>query len=87
MASLALPWVSVSPKRALMEPASSAMPSAVMPAPFNACSTLASVVVSTLTVDLLLEICTAGASPKKLGNVYSAAISSTTTIRTYFQAG
>ena len=56
MASLARPWMSVLPKRALMEPASSVMPSAAMPACWSACSTLASVVVSTLTVDLLLEI-------------------------------
>jgi hypothetical protein len=42
---------------------------------------------STLVVDLTLDTCTAGASPKKLGSVYKAAISSATTMMAYFQAG
>lgn len=51
----------------------------------SAASTCASVSAPSLTVALPLDTCTAGASPKKLGNVYRKPMASATTITTYFQ--
>jgi hypothetical protein len=53
----------------------------------SAASTCESVPESSLTVALPLDTCTAGASPKKLGNVYTRPMTSATSIATYFQRG
>jgi hypothetical protein len=45
------------------------MASGLMPAAASACSTRTCVVLSTFTVALPAETCTAGASPKKFGRV------------------
>jgi hypothetical protein len=60
---LALIWVSVSLKRALIELLSNCTKSGVRPACFSACSTRAVTALSTFTVALPLDTCTAGASP------------------------
>ena len=61
--------------------------SGVICAEASADSTWVSVVESSLTVALPLDTCTAGDSPKKLGNVYRRPMASATTITTYFQSG
>jgi hypothetical protein len=66
---LALSWVSVLLKRALIELPSNVMASGSIPAALRASCTRAWVAVSTLTVALAADTCTAGASPKKLGRV------------------
>lgn len=56
-------------------------------AAFSACSTLARVVLSTLTDARVEDTCTAGASPKKFGRVYNPPTSSAIRMITYFQTG
>ncbi len=68
-ASLALSCVSVLSNRALIELPSKVMASTVIPAALSASCTRTCVALSTLTVDLADDTCTAGASPKKLGRV------------------
>ena len=85
--SLARNWVSVSRKRTLTELLSRNRPVFSMPAAFSAASTRARVCVSTFSVALPLETCTAGASPKKFGSVYSSPKTSAIVMIAYFQAG
>jgi len=66
---LALSWVSVSRKRALIDVPSKVMASGSIPAALSTSWTRAWVAASTLTVALPGDTCTAGASPKKLGRV------------------
>ncbi len=69
MASLALRWVSRSPKRAFTELPSNCTKSAVRPASFKICAMRGASDESTFTMVLPLLTCTAGASGKKLGSV------------------
>jgi hypothetical protein len=85
--SFALSCVSVSAKRKRTLFASSTVPVIWICADLSACSTRASSAASTLTVDLALEICTAGDSPKKFGSVYSSATRIAIAISVYFQTG
>ena len=53
----------------------------------SAVSTADSVVESSLTVALPLDTCTAGASPNRLGSVYTRPMTRATSITAYFQRG
>ncbi len=68
-ASLALSCSSVVSSRTRTELPSKAKARGVMPAALSASSAFCKVEVSTLTVALPEDTCTAGASPKKLGKV------------------
>jgi hypothetical protein len=87
IASLALICVSVSAKRAFAELPSNCTKSALMPAPLNADSMRGTTPASSLSVALPLDTCTAGASPKKLGSVYSSPTTSAIASSRYFHSG
>ena len=67
-----------------MELPSNVILSELILASLSASSTRFCVMLSTLMVALPLEICTAGASPKKLGKVNSAEIANTKAMTMYF---
>jgi hypothetical protein len=87
IASLALICVSVSEKRARTEVPSSCTKSAGRLADFSASCTRPTSAGSTFTVALPEDTCTAGASPKKLGAVYRAPITSAISRIAYFHHG
>ena len=74
-------------RRTRIELPSKAKARGVMPAALSASSAFCKVEVSTLTVALPEDTCTAGASPKKLGKVYTVPNNKAITMTTYFQTG
>ena len=87
IASLALSWVSVSVKRALIEAPSRRTLSAAMLAALSAASTRSVDAASKRIPVLATDTCTAGASPNRFGRAYKPPTAIANAISTYFQSG
>ena len=85
--SLPFNCASGSSKRTLMPVGSSVMSLCATVSAFSASSISLTVAWSILMFDLFVDTCTAGTSGKKLGSVYSVAVTSATMMMRYFHSG